>query len=63
MKEITWRSEFDVVRRLKYHSYLFMATPNSIKVELSQDLSTWEAATEDVNVPVNSSSFINKNYF
>jgi len=52
MKEITWRSEFDVVRRLKYHSYLFMATPDYIKIELSQDLNTWEAATDDFKVPV-----------
>ena len=28
MKEITFRLEFDVIRRIKYHSLLFMATPD-----------------------------------
>jgi hypothetical protein len=28
MKEITFRLEFDVIRRVKYHSLLFMATPD-----------------------------------
>jgi len=36
-KEITFKLEFDVVRRVKFHSLLFMAVPDEIKIEVSQD--------------------------
>jgi hypothetical protein len=36
-KEITFRLEFDVIRRVKFHSLLFMAVPDETKIEVSQD--------------------------
>jgi hypothetical protein len=35
MKPITFRLEFDVIRRVKFHSLLFMAVPDEVKIEIS----------------------------
>jgi hypothetical protein len=51
-KEITWRLEFDVIRRVKFHSLLFMAVPDETKIETSQDQQVWETQVDYYKAPV-----------
>ena len=34
-KEVTFKGEFDMIKRLKRHSIVFMATPFKVKIEVS----------------------------
>jgi len=41
MKEITYRLEFDTVKRLRYIAVLFMTAPKDVRLESTQDGENW----------------------
>lgn len=52
MKEITFRLEFDTIKRLRYTSILFMTAPKEVRLESTQDGENWEISQEWSKSPV-----------
>jgi hypothetical protein len=46
MKEITFRLEFETIKRLRYTSILFMTAPKEVRLESTQDGENWEISQE-----------------
>ena len=44
---VTFKTEFDTIRRVKFHMILFMTMPDNVKIEMTEDLNTWWTAREE----------------
>lgn len=44
---VTFKTEFDTIRRVKFHMILFMTMPDNVKIEMSEDSNTWFTVVDE----------------